>query len=335
MRREGGTYFYHYDGLGSVRQLTGKRICLIATAVYGTSLAQEVEVLSRLRDEHLLTNEWGRRFVTFYYRHSPRAANFIQDNRWAQPLLRFALWPVVRIATLIVEEKDTSSAPGNPNPSPRQRQFRRVPIKAEYTYDAFGNILAVEDDDIINPYRFSTKEYSQKSGLIFFGARYYDPRIGRFITKDPSIIPSNLAIGIISLGVGFFPHISTFIPEYPISFHFYAYVANNPVNYIDPIGHSPVKARARKELRERLGAHLSEEDIERMAARFAEEVRLGEVVGLRLGDEAARKEILEGIRKRLRREAQEVPDPELKELLDKFCAAVERKIRGKPPLITP
>ena len=27
----------------------------------------------------------------------------------------------------------------------------------------------------------------RRSGLVYFGARYYDPRIGRFITPDPSL----------------------------------------------------------------------------------------------------------------------------------------------------
>jgi RHS repeat-associated protein len=83
-------------------------------------------------------------------------------------------------------------------------------VEEEYLYDAFGNILA-KDDAIINPYRFSTKEYSQKSGLIFFGARYYDPEIGRFITR-----------GAI-----------TQIYEKPATIHPYVYCLNNPVNLID------------------------------------------------------------------------------------------------------
>jgi RHS repeat-associated protein len=53
-----------------------------------------------------------------------------------------------------------------------------------YTYDAFGNLLT-QAGQVQNPYRFSSKEYSPTSGLVYFGARYYDPRIGRFLTPDP------------------------------------------------------------------------------------------------------------------------------------------------------
>jgi len=57
-------------------------------------------------------------------------------------------------------------------------------VAQSYTYDAYGNLLKAKGK-INNLYRFSTKELLPKSGLIYFGARYYDPRIGRFITPDP------------------------------------------------------------------------------------------------------------------------------------------------------
>ena len=64
-----------------------------------------------------------------------------------------------------------------------------IEIRTEsFTYDAFGNMLGVRDefrDAATGGYRFSTKELNARSGLVYFGARYYDPRIGRFITPDP------------------------------------------------------------------------------------------------------------------------------------------------------
>jgi len=78
--------------------------CFIATAVYGTPMAEEVEVLSRFRDQYLLTNELGRRFVSLYYRHSPAMAEYISDREWAKRVVRIALLPLVRIAEFIVGE---------------------------------------------------------------------------------------------------------------------------------------------------------------------------------------------------------------------------------------
>jgi len=80
--------------------------------------------------------------------------------------------------------------------------------KANYSYDGFGNLINRKGGKS-NPYTFSTKE-QDKTGLIYFGARYYDPSIGRFITPDP-------------LGMVDGPNL-------------YTYVNNNPINFIDPWG---------------------------------------------------------------------------------------------------
>ncbi len=80
--------------------------CFIATAAYGTPMAEEVEVLSRFGDEHLLTNELGRRFVSLYYQHSPTLAEYISDREWAKRIVRIALLPLVRIAEFMVGEEE-------------------------------------------------------------------------------------------------------------------------------------------------------------------------------------------------------------------------------------
>jgi RHS repeat-associated protein len=57
-------------------------------------------------------------------------------------------------------------------------------ILNSYTYDSFGNMTAKPSKSTTTR-RFLTKEQDE-SGLIYFGQRYYDPSIGRFITPDPS-----------------------------------------------------------------------------------------------------------------------------------------------------
>ena len=56
------------------------------------------------------------------------------------------------------------------------------------------------------------------SGLIYFGARYYDPTLGRFMGIDP-------------VGVD---------PANPHSFNRYTYANNNPYKYVDPDGKLPI-----------------------------------------------------------------------------------------------
>ena len=77
--------------------------CFIATAAFGTPMAEEIKVLSRFRDEYLLTTKLGKRFVTFYEHHSPKIAEFISEREWAKTLVRIALWPAVKIAEFVVD----------------------------------------------------------------------------------------------------------------------------------------------------------------------------------------------------------------------------------------
>jgi len=64
-------------------------------------------------------------------------------------------------------------------------------------------------------YLFTGKELDS-TGLYFYSARYYDPEIGRFISAD-TIVQA---------------------PYDPQSLNRYSYCRNNPINYIDPTGHS-------------------------------------------------------------------------------------------------
>ncbi len=57
-------------------------------------------------------------------------------------------------------------------------------VAATYTYDTFGNLMT-KTGTLNQPYQFSTKLYDEKTGLSYYGYRFYSPAIGRWITRDP------------------------------------------------------------------------------------------------------------------------------------------------------
>ncbi|MBK8916085.1 MAG: RHS repeat-associated core domain-containing protein [Phycisphaerales bacterium] len=57
---------------------------------------------------------------------------------------------------------------------------------AKYEYDPYGNVVAKSGTFAdTNPFRFSTKFLDAETGLYCYGYRYYSPRVGRWISRDP------------------------------------------------------------------------------------------------------------------------------------------------------
>ena len=69
--------------------------CFIATAAYGSYMAEDVMVLRHFRDNYLLTNSFGKAFVRVYYKYSPPLANYIAKHEGLRKATRIALTPVV------------------------------------------------------------------------------------------------------------------------------------------------------------------------------------------------------------------------------------------------
>jgi len=72
--------------------------CFIATAAYGTETASQLNILRDFRDQILLKNALGSRFVEAYYKLSPPVAAFIAKNDFLRAVVREVLVdPVVNI----------------------------------------------------------------------------------------------------------------------------------------------------------------------------------------------------------------------------------------------
>jgi len=84
--------------------------CFIATAAYGTPMAEEIDILRGFRDEYLLTNPVGQALVDLYYRVSPPMAEFITGHPGLKPIVRAGLVPAVAMSTVAVNTTPAEKA---------------------------------------------------------------------------------------------------------------------------------------------------------------------------------------------------------------------------------
>lgn len=118
-----------------------------------------------------------------------------------------------------------------------------------YDYDAFGNVIG-QTGTVVNPYTYAGYRFDKESGLYYLQARYYDSKLGRFLTQDSFEGDQEL----------------------PITQNLYIYSYNNPGHLIDPDGKNPVIIRwliqAAQALLSRYGIRVSYHVGLRMKQRF-------------------------------------------------------------------
>ncbi|MGA1824138.1 MAG: RHS repeat-associated core domain-containing protein, partial [bacterium] len=95
-------------------------------------------------------------------------------------------------------------------------------IMGKYNYSAFGKLASssgIRAD--ANPFRYSTKYFDKESTLYYYGYRYYNATLGRWLTRDP--LEELVGINLIKSQNVF----------YQENINLYLFVQNNPVNGID------------------------------------------------------------------------------------------------------
>ena len=85
-------------------------------------------------------------------------------------------------------------------------------VSQHIEYVPFGEVFIEERNNTWNtPYLFNAKEFDEETGMYYYGARYYEPRLSLWMSCDP-------------------------LQERKAGFTTYAYCENNPVKLFDPDG---------------------------------------------------------------------------------------------------
>ena len=80
--------------------------CFIATSAFESGLHPSVQKLCAFRDYHLKQYSWGRRFILFYYKSSPKFAGLLDCYPKAKPPIRFVLRGVASLLNHIFHLPD-------------------------------------------------------------------------------------------------------------------------------------------------------------------------------------------------------------------------------------
>ena len=104
-----------------------------------------------------------------------------------------------------------------------------------YEYDSFGN-MKQHGHKVKQPYAFTGREYDSETKLYYYRARYYDPKIGRFTTKDLLNISKILLLKQNASTLASAGQIYNLALRNPQMLNEYLYAINNPLIYTDPFG---------------------------------------------------------------------------------------------------
>ena len=84
-------------------------------------------------------------------------------------------------------------------------------LLARYLYDPYGNLLSKSGSLAdANTYRFSSKEIHANSGMYYYGFRFYEPNLQRWLNQDPMGVAGGINL--------------------------YGFVGNNPIGFVDAYG---------------------------------------------------------------------------------------------------
>ena len=132
-------------------------------------------------------------------------------------------------------QKHTNS----PGSSLQKTNLRPIFLRKKKTYYGRNIFKNAPNNTFFSKYPFTFKELDKETGLYYYGSRYLDPKISRWLSIDPALTDGSY-IPVAPNGDEARKHNQNLpgmggVFNY-VNLHVYHYSANNPVKYIDPDG---------------------------------------------------------------------------------------------------
>jgi len=204
---------YEYDANGNLISKTsqGRRLLFSYDALDRlTSISEDDRVLDRYT------------YDIFSRRSSNVSANFLWDG-----FEEIGTWNLGHLEALKIRAREALLVEigGRPYAASQDKRGSIIALSdtttkiasETYRYSAFGETKIFDERGGIlprsklgNPWGFCSKSHVDSAGLLYFGARYYDPKIASWLSQDP---------------LGYIDGPNT-----------KAFVANDPMQFVDPTG---------------------------------------------------------------------------------------------------
>jgi RHS repeat-associated protein len=210
----GKEIIYKYDALDRLIEIEDKKVCKTFYEYDGLHRRISKTVFKYLDHEYQLDKK-----TNFIFENQNEIGAFDENGKIFQ-LRTIGNSQTAEIASAIVFELDSKyyipiydissnvAALISADDNKVCINYRYSVFGEEEILDRYTNPLS--SSPINNPWRFSSKRLDEESGLTFFGRRYYDQELGRFLTPDPK--------------------------GYTDSQNLYAYLLNDPISKIDLYG---------------------------------------------------------------------------------------------------
>lgn len=163
---------------------------LIETSRGDTRLTFAYDYMGRRVEKKVFTGEVLTKHLRFVY-NEYRLIEELDAMNNNTPLRRYIWQPDdvgldVPLSVFDLAENKTYFYHTDANKNVTELTDSEGTVVAHYEYSPFGMVTKLSGDYVtINPFRFSSEYHDSETGLVYYNYRYYDPQLGRWLSRDP------------------------------------------------------------------------------------------------------------------------------------------------------